>query len=288
MYYRKPPEPVPAPAPAAKVPTRRPLLRGFNLKQTFLQLLLGVFIAVAVLAVYLTLNPPGPKLTQKDIDNAVAQALASATPPPPLGALVYDAVRPSVVSIKTNVLGIDGKSSGGSGTGVVIDDSGSILTSLHVVADAIDISVMFYDGSTSDAAVIGKDEKQDLAVLRPKVIPDDLHPVTMGNSRGLVPGEEAFVIGNPFGITGSFSAGVISGLNRSFKPPKAKDPLQGLIQFDAAVNPGNSGGPLLNRNGELVGIVTGLVNPTDQDVFIGIGFAVPIEAAASAAGSPPY
>lgn len=96
------------------------------------------------------------------------------------------------------------------------------------------------------------------------------------------------MIGNPFGITGSFSAGVISGMNRSFKPPKAQDPLTGLIQFDAAVNPGNSGGPLLNSNGEVIGIVTGLVNPTDQDVFIGIGFAVPIESAGGAAGSPPY
>jgi S1-C subfamily serine protease len=287
MYYRKPPESAPAPAPA-KLPARRPLLRGFNFRQTMAQILLGVFIAVAVLAVYLTLNPPGPKITQQDVDNAIAAALASATPPPPLGALVYEAVRPSVVSIQTRVLGIDGKSEGGRGTGVVIDDSGAILTSLHVVADAIDINVVFFDGSTSEAAVIGKDEKQDLAVLRPKVIPDDLHPATLGNSRGLVPGEEAFVIGNPFGITGSFSAGVISGLGRSFKPPKAKEPLQGLIQFDAAVNPGNSGGPLLNRAGEVVGIVTGLVNPTEQDVFIGIGFAVPIEAAASAAGSPPY
>jgi S1-C subfamily serine protease len=252
-----------------------------------LLMVLGVVLSFAALTVYTNLNPTR-HITQQDINDAVAQAMASATPPPARGSLVYEAVRPSVVQIETSVLGVDGKSAGGRGTGVVIDDSGSILTSLHVVADALDIKVIFADGSESEAGVMGKDPVQDLAVLRPKVIPDDLQPVTMGSSRSMRPGDEVYVIGNPFGITGSFSAGVVSGMNRSFKPPKAQEPLQGLIQFDAAVNPGNSGGPLLNRDGELVGIVTGLVNPTDQDVFIGIGFAVPIESAGGAAGSPPY
>jgi S1-C subfamily serine protease len=252
-----------------------------------LLIVLSIALAFAILAAYTNLNPT-PRLTQHDIDNAVASAMASATPPPPRGALVYQAVRPSVVTIQTRILAVDGKTDGGRGTGVVIDDAGSILTSLHVVADAVEIKVIFADGSESDASVQGKDPAQDLAVLRPKIIPDDLQPATLGSSKGMSPGEDVYVIGNPFGITGSFSAGVISGMNRSFKPPKAQDALTGLIQFDAAVNPGNSGGPLLNRDGEVIGIVTGLVNPTDQDVFIGIGFAVPIESAAGAAGSPPY
>jgi serine protease DegQ len=101
-------------------------------------------------------------------------------------------------------------------------------------------------------------------------------------------GDEAFVVGHPLGLYSSMSAGVISGFDRTFRPPNGERELDGLIQIDAAVNPGNSGGPLLNRDGQVVGIVTGLVNPTDQEVFIGLGFAVPITVAATAAGLPPY
>jgi len=101
-------------------------------------------------------------------------------------------------------------------------------------------------------------------------------------------GDEAYVVGNPFGIYSSMSAGVISGFNRSFQSPNRKQNLKGLIQMDTAANPGNSGGPLLNRSGEVIGIVVGILNPTDQDFFIGIGFAVPIDVAGGAAGSPPY
>ncbi len=115
-----------------------------------------------------------------------------------------------------------------------------------------------------------------------------LIPATLGSPASLQVGDEAIVIGNPFGLRHTVTAGVISGLNRSFKLPNTENPVEGLIQFDAAVNPGNSGGPLLNRDGEVVGIVTALANPTDQSVFIGIGFAVPIDVAASVAGSPPF
>jgi S1-C subfamily serine protease len=101
-------------------------------------------------------------------------------------------------------------------------------------------------------------------------------------------GDEAYVVGNPLGLFGSMSAGVISGFERSFKLEDSEQRLEGLIQFDAAANPGNSGGPLLNRYGQVVGIVTALANPTEQDVFIGIGFAVPITTAGGAAGLPPY
>jgi S1-C subfamily serine protease len=113
-------------------------------------------------------------------------------------------------------------------------------------------------------------------------------PATLGNPNAVRIGDEAYVVGNPFGLYSSMSAGVISGLDRSYQPPNSNQQLQGLIQIDAAVNPGNSGGPLLNRDGEVIGIVDGLVNPTDQNFFVGIGFAVPITAAGGAVGSPPY
>lgn len=290
MRYRYP-EPLlpPPPPPAPPQPKLRQRLdRWLRATRTLAPILGGMLFTLVILGAYGVLNPPPAPLNTNDVHGIVAQAMASATPPPPLGALVYANVRPSVVTVMTRVLTTDGKQEGGRGTGVVIDDAGTILTSWHVVADAIDIQVVFYDGSQSEASVVNKDVTQDLAALRPKVIPDDLRPAVLGNSNALNVGEEAFVIGNPYGITGSFSAGVISGLNRTFKPPKAQEPLKGLIQFDAAVNPGNSGGPLINRSGEVVGIVTGLVNPTDQDVFIGIGFAVPIQAAGGAIGSPPY
>jgi S1-C subfamily serine protease len=101
-------------------------------------------------------------------------------------------------------------------------------------------------------------------------------------------GSEAFLVGNPFGLYGSLSAGVVSGLDRSFQQPGSDRVIRGLIQVDAAVNPGNSGGPLLDRGGRVVGIVTALLNPTKQDVFIGIGLAVPIDVAGGAAGLPAY
>ncbi len=256
--------------------------------RNFVQIAIGVLIAFAVLSAYNVIKPPPPPITQRDIDMAVANALALATPPPSIASTVYEIIRPSVVQIHTRVLGTDGKSEGGRGTGVVLDDRGTILTSLHVVAGAIDIKVIFADGTDSEANVIAKQPEQDIAALRAKILPDNLVPATLGNPRALRVGDEAIVVGNPFGITSSLTAGVISGLGRTFKPPKSSEPLKNLIQFDAAVNPGNSGGPLLNRDGEVVGIVTGLINPTDQDVFIGIGFAVPIDTAAAAAGSPPY
>jgi S1-C subfamily serine protease len=101
-------------------------------------------------------------------------------------------------------------------------------------------------------------------------------------------GDEAYVVGNPFGLYSSMSAGVISGFNRSVQPVNSANKLNNLIQIDAAVNPGNSGGPLLNRSGEVIGIVTGLVNPTEQNFFVGVGFAVPINVAGRAVGAPQY
>ncbi|WP_088281928.1 S1C family serine protease [Ideonella sp. A 288] len=174
------------------------------------------------------------------------------------------------------------------GTGVVIVDKGLILTNLHVVQGADRITVTFADGTDSDATIVGIQAQDDLAVLQALVIPDDLHAATMRSTGGLVPGDHVVAVGFPFGIGPSASYGVVSGLKREFRSPEGKRMLSNLIQFDAAANPGNSGGPLVTLDGHVVGIVTAIMNPNQQRTFIGIGFAVPIENAAGAAGLPPF
>lgn len=176
----------------------------------------------------------------------------------------------------------------GIGSGVVILDNGTILTNLHVVAGAERLSVTFHDGTESEAVIVGLHPKNDLAVIRAKKIPDDLPPATMGVAGRLRPGDEVVAVGFPFGIGPSVSAGVVSGLNRSWRAGKGETQLSGLIQFDAAANPGNSGGPLINMDGELVGIVTAILNPTSARTFIGIGFAVTMESAGAVVGIPPF
>jgi S1-C subfamily serine protease len=232
-------------------------------------------------------QPPPQHLTQRDINAAVERALTAAKPKPSYASKAYEIIHPSVVRIETLVAESAEKDEGSIGTGVIITENGLILTSLHIVKDAIAVRVIFADGTASAAVVMVKQPENDLAVLRPLLIPDDLVPATLSSSATLRVGDEVVAVGNPFGINNSVSAGVVSGLGRSFKSPKTGQTLTNMIQFDAAVNPGNSGGPLVNRDGEVVGIVTALVNPNDQDVFIGIGFAVPIDTAAAAAGAPP-
>src|SRR5574341_1759683 len=248
----------------------------------------GVLAALVALLLYNVIVPGPHQLTTREVSDTVAQALASATPPPTFSSLVYQVIQPSLVLIQTEAPGKDGKVENGLGSGVVIDDSGDILTSLHVVANASDIQLTFADGTQSSAEVTTQQPENDIALLRATQPPAQLVPATLGNPNAMRVGDEAFVVGNPFGLYSSMSAGVISGFDRSFQPPNGKQRLEGLIQIDAAVNPGNSGGPLLNRYGEVIGIVTGIVNPTEQDVFIGIGFAVPINVAGGAAGLPPY
>ncbi len=210
------------------------------------------------------------------------QEQATPTPTPPLAALVYDHVAPSVVQVIATGAGPEPSS----GAGVIVDDMADILTSLHIVRDATTVTVRFYDGTESRAEVTATLADKDIAVLRPANVPANLVPATLGDPGRLAIGAPAFVIGHPFGLTGSLSAGVVSGLDRSMSAPGLAAPLTGLIQFDAAVNPGNSGGPLVDSNGEVVGIVTGLVNPAGQKVFSGIGFAVTIDQAAGALGQP--
>ncbi|MCK6624533.1 MAG: trypsin-like peptidase domain-containing protein [Anaerolineae bacterium] len=248
----------------------------------------GVLAALTALLLYNILFPDPPPLTTREVNDTVTEVLASATPPPPFSAQVYQAIRPSLVFIETEVERKNGETDNGLGSGVVINEQGDILTSLHVVADASEIKLIFADGTESTGQIIATQPENDIAVLAASPPPGVLVPAILGNPRAMRVGDEAYAVGHPLGLYGSMSAGVISGFDRSFTPPDGEQKLEGLIQIDAAVNPGNSGGPLLNRQGHVIGIVAALVNPTEQDVFIGIGFAVPINVAAGAAGSPPY
>jgi len=205
-------------------------------------------------------------------------------------AKAYAAVQRSVVRVRgrTSDQREDGYQSEGVGSGVVIVDTGVILTNLHVVNGADEVKVEFFDGMESEATVVGVRPEHDLAVLQAKKLPDDLQAATLRSTSDLQPGDEVIAVGFPFGIGPSVSSGVVSGLRREYRSPQGKRQLTNLIQFDAAANPGNSGGPLVTSDGEVVGIVTAILNPTEEHVFIGIGFAVPIESAAAAVGISPF
>ena len=204
------------------------------------------------------------------------------TPTPTIPEL-YAALAQTVVTVHAELA--DGKAA--TGSGVIIDADADILTALHVVSDATKITVTFADGTTYEAKIFARQPDNDIAGIRALGHPDQMGVATLGNANALNVGDDAIVIGNPFGLSRSLSTGVISGLHRSIQPPGADKPMNELIQFDAAVNPGNSGGPLFNRNGDVVGIVSGLLNPTNQASFSGIGFAVTIQAAGGAIGIPP-
>jgi S1-C subfamily serine protease len=248
----------------------------------------GVLAAFVALLLYNVVAPGPPPLTSRDVNDTVAQMLASVTPAPSYSSQAYRVIQPSLVLIQTQFTDANGAAEDGIGSGVIIDDRGDILTSLHVVANADEIQLTFADGTEASAQIAASQPENDIAVLRASRLPEQLIPATLGNPNAMHVGDEVFAVGHPLGLYGSMSTGVISGFDRSFQPSNGSQQLQGLIQIDAAVNPGNSGGPLLNRYGQVVGIVTGLVNPTKQDVFIGIGFAVPITVAGGAAGLPPY
>ncbi|MFC0533794.1 S1C family serine protease [Phytohabitans kaempferiae] len=185
-------------------------------------------------------------------------------------AQVYEVVAPSVVVVER----LAGSQVTGTGTGVVASQTGAILTALHVVAGGT-VRVTFADGTRSAATVEASDPANDIALLAAASLPQVLVPATIGNSGRLAVGDEVVAVGNPLGMTSSATAGVVSGLDRAAAGNDGAR-LAGLIQFDAAVNPGSSGGPLVNARGETIGIVVALVNPTRAGTFIGIGFAVPI------------
>jgi S1-C subfamily serine protease len=243
-----------------------------------LTLLGGALLGVAMMLVYLELRPPAGKLNEGDVLRIAQEQIASMTPTPAVGPLFYAQVRPAVVLISINGRTQDNTSFSGRGSGVIIDENGSILTSLHVIQGAQTVNVQFFDGSSQQAKVVQTQPERDLAVIQVQRLPEGVQPATLGGDGS--PGTAVLAIGSPFGLDGSISQGVISAVGRQFRVEATGQVLENMIQFDAAVNPGNSGGPLVDMQGRVVGIVTGIANPTKQNVFIGLGFAVPIQAAA--------
>lgn len=308
----------------APLPDRRPRfgrVRALGTRHAgLLRFLGGAAIAALIGGAYLWSQPRVRALDQKDIDAAVLHTLENKTLPS-RAAKAADIVRPSLVRVrhfgepppskskpkaKSKRQGRkSGKGKPGDsrakgkddpkameelsvGSGVVIVDNGVILTNLHVVVGAKRVIVTFHDGSESDADLVSIHPENDLAVIKARKIPDDLRAATLGSADRLKPGDEVVAVGFPFGMGPSVSSGVISGLNREFRSPEGDRLLTQLIQFDAAANPGSSGGPLVTMQGDVVGIVTAILNPTESRTFIGIGFAVTIAAAGRAVGVHPF
>ena len=225
-----------------------------------------LLVAVAVLATRLASTPSA----------ASARPSASATPAPSASPAlsvqqIFQKIAPSVVLVSTGTE---------LGTGVIVANQGTILTAGHVVAGAKHITLRFADGTTTTAAVSSANAKTDIAILAPAKLPTVIVPATLGGAADI--GAPVVAVGNPLGLTDSVTSGVVSGLNRSAKTDTGQR--TGLIQFDAAVNPGSSGGPLLDSHGLVVGIVVALADPDGRDAFAGIGFAVPIGTALGGAG----
>ena len=248
-----------------------------------------VLTALLLTSLWLLQRPAARKITQDDIDAAVLRTLETNTLPS-AAARAVETVAPSVVRVVGYSSSNTGKKEVGRsvGTGVVIVDKGIILTNLHVVQGAERITITFHDGLETTASITGMQAENDLAVLQAHKVPDDLQAAALRSTQDLRPGDQVVAIGFPFGIGPSASAGVVSGLKREFTSPEGKQQMSNLVQFDAAANSGNSGGPLVTMDGEVVGIVTAILNPTPARTFIGIGFAVPIENAASAVGMSPF
>jgi S1-C subfamily serine protease len=279
--------------PAARpAPAPQPKKRRLTWRRLRNPLIGALALAVVGLGAAMIFVPRG--MMPDEVEGAIKEAIA-AIPPKPTTADAYEKIRQSVVLVTSRMDDEPKQDSSETkpkeparGTGVIMVESGIILTNLHVVAGAKRIQVTFSDGLESEAEVIGTRPEHDLAVLQAKQLPDDIVPATMRSTAGLRPGDDVVAVGFPFGIGPSASSGVISGLRREYVSPEGQRLLTNLIQFDAAVNPGNSGGPLVTTEGEVIGIVTGLLNPTEQRVFIGIGFAVPIENAAAGIGLSPF
>jgi S1-C subfamily serine protease len=198
------------------------------------------------------------------------------SPEEAIGVAVYDHVNKSVVNVTTKstntVMMLVDVSSEGSGSGSVLDKEGHILTNYHVVEDAQKIDIMLFDGNSYEAKPVGADPINDIAVIKIDAPRDSLFPIKLGDSSEMKVGMRVFAIGNPFGLERTMTTGIISSLNRTLQVTNNRS-IKSIIQIDAAVNPGNSGGPLLNSHGRLIGMNTAIASRNGQSA--GVGFAIP-------------
>jgi putative serine protease PepD len=235
-------------------------------------LLIGGGVVIVALVVVIALLAASGGSGSKAASGPTASPSPSSTSSPSVSD-IYQHVGPSVAVVET--------AKGALGAGVIATATGAVLTANHVVADGSAITIVFADGTRSSATVASADPTTDIAVLTPATLPQPIVPATIGGSA--VVGAGVVAIGNPLGFTYSVSAGVVSGLNRTAKTDSGQ--FSGLIQFDASVNPGSSGGPLLDGKGDVIGIVVSIADPGGADQFAGIAFAVPIGAALGGGGA---
>ena len=214
---------------------------------------------------------PATANTSATTSPAVSAASNAVAAQPLSAAALYKQAAPGIVTITTEVARRGGTGEG-TGSGIVLDTSGNILTNAHVIAGASQIQVTFSDGKTASASVAGSNTAADLAVVHVSVAASSLHPVPLGDSNTVRVGDAVYAIGAPFGLAETMTAGIVSGLNRSNQGTG----LSGLIQTDAPINPGNSGGALLNTLGQVIGVNDSIESPIAGNV--GVGFAIPINA----------
>ena len=191
-----------------------------------------------------------------------------------LGSLadLYGQVNSGVVSIQV-IVQRGAQIGQGAGSGFILDDRGHIVTNNHVVAEAQQITVVFYDGIEAEAEVVGTDDDSDLAVIRVNALPKGAHPLPLGDSDQIQVGEWVVAIGNPFGLGGSITAGIVSAVGRTIPSGATPFSIPQAVQTDAAINPGNSGGPLLTLRGEVIGVNAQIAS--SGGVNAGVGFAIP-------------
>jgi S1-C subfamily serine protease len=217
----------------------------------------------------------GAVAPQGAADQPTAADLQNLTPDERVNVLVYQNVNRSVVNINTTgERSFFGVTAEGEGSGSVIDRQGNVLTNFHVVDGAAQIQVTLFDGSDYPAQIVGVDQATDVAVLKINAPAELLYPVAFGSSTNLLVGQRVFAIGNPFGFERTLTTGIISSLNRSLPAKRTARIIKSVIQIDAAMNPGNSGGPLLDTHGLMIGMNTAIASSTGESA--GVGFAIPI------------
>src|SRR5881398_2874533 len=248
------PQPAPSSPPPATPPPRR-FRRGLLAAVAALTIAGGAGSgAVAATLVDHNTQATTAATTANSTSSTATSTQASST-----AETVYKQVSPGVVTITAVVN--SGRGSGqATGSGIVLDTNGNILTNAHVIAGAQQIQVTFSDGRTVNGTLVGSNSSADLAVIRVSVAASTLHPVTLGNSDSAQVGDTVYAIGSPFGLSGSLSQGIISNLKQSGRTSNGSN-LSGLIQTDAAINPGNSGGALVNTQGEVIGINSSIESP---------------------------